>query len=323
MFFFKLIRQYIAIFIICGLWSTWPKSKFKLQIWICSFLTIALACCCVSYSFLFNKLYAFECISYTISNLLYISIVITYLTIIAESMYQKEAQANFIRKLSSVDQIFNIKLNMKIPYHKEKCEIFKRFTVHVSIAICSSALFMLHTFHRNYSFNFMYVSICPYYMAYFRLIQLSFLICLLRSRLILIIEELKNLQHAVNVQVASSHVNQTKFKNRLESLQQIYGELFISNDQSLNLWTIDRIINLKLIYQKMYESCEQINKAFGWSILIITTQAFLKFTSNFYWAVYYNFRDYIGIAIYLLIPNFILLGILAFYCSSCFQYVSN
>lgn len=56
----------------------------------------------------------------------------------------------------------------------------------------------------------------------------------------------------------------------------------------------------------------------GWSILVITTHAFVEFTSNSYWA-YLCLNDVKAFLIYLLLPQVLFVFVLAYYCSSCFE----
>lgn len=139
-----------------------------------------------------------------------------------------------------------------------------------------------------------------YLVICLRSIQVIFFVCLLRSRLILIIQELKDIQCALN----SMQSNELNLSYPLRRFS-----------------IIDRLLNMKRIYGELYESCEQISEAFGLSLLIISTQAFFEFTLNFYWG-YMCLLDIGDLITYLLEPEAILVGILAFYCSSCVQYVS-
>lgn len=112
------------------LWSTWwPISKYEIQFKVYSHFSIALVFGCLSYAYIFNKFYAFNSISFTVSNLLFISISMALLVSVVESIYQKEAQMKLIRNVLLADHLFNGKLKVMIPYYKEKCEIFTRFIV--------------------------------------------------------------------------------------------------------------------------------------------------------------------------------------------------
>lgn len=73
---------------------------------------------------------------------------------------------------------------------------------------------------------------------------------------------------------------------------------------------------------KMFEICELINSAFEFSLLGIVTQNFVDLTSNTYWVFLARNNPikcflFLGISI----PNLTVLGMLCFYCSSCFQEV--
>ena len=140
--------------------------------------------------------------------------------------------------------------------------------------------------------------------------QIIFFVCLLRSRLILVIKELKDIQNLLNIQ--SNDINRRKSVGRDTRIQ-----LVLLDGHSI----YDRLLSLKQIYAELYRSCEQIRKAFGFSLLVITTQAFVEFTTNSYWG-YLRLNDFKVFFIHLFEPQLILVGVLAFYCSSCHNYVS-
>lgn len=187
--------------------------------------------------------YANNSISNAISNLLYILLAMTHLIIVIESIYQKVAQSKFIENLSKFDRLFSSKAKVQISYNNEKIEILKRFCMIATIVIIIYINFLYTTYNRNLYYNFVRVSVFSYITTNLRAIQLVFLVCLLRRRLILINKELKDIQDV----------------QRIECNTQCG---LISNHLSVN----DRIMNLKQMYHELYESCECLNVAFGWSI---------------------------------------------------------
>lgn len=308
MAFFKQMQNYILLFILFGLWSTWENLKYKIQIRVCSFLCIIIVLVGFSIAYIY-KFYNFNSLSNTLANLLYIFIVITHLIIVVESIYQKDAQAKLIQNLSIVDHLFNIKSNVNISYHKDKCELFRKCSVLVLVLILINLIFILYTNFLSLYFNFYYVTMYSYSMMHLRLIQITFFVHLLRSRLILINVELKDIQNELRVQF--NNVNQSDDCCARQDL--------ISTNLSIN----DRLMNLKRIHGELYESCELINSTFGWSLLTNTMETFINFTANSYWG--YMCRNNFGrliIAITVLVPMTTTLGTLAYNCSSCFQHVS-
>lgn len=308
------MRNYIVLFILFGLWSTWwQNSEFKIQIRVCSLLSILLVFCGFSSAYFFDKFYASSTLSNTVANLLFIFIIITHSIIVIESIYQKKAQTKLIQSLSLADHLFNTKSKVMIPYHKEKSEIFTRCSLIISIVIFVNVLITLYTNYLDLDFNLLYPPMYSYLVMCLRSVQIIFFVCLLRSRLILVIEELKDIQNILNVQPDDD--NQSKSIGRDTRIQ------LISNNSLERRSINNRLMNLKQIYTELYRSCEQIRKVFGCSLLVITIQAFVEFTSNSYWG-YLCLNDFKIFLIYLFEPEILLMGALAFYCSSCFEYVS-
>lgn len=310
MVFFKQMRIYFFFFIFFGLWSTWENLKYKLQIKVCSFFSIALVFVWSLTAYFLNNFYAFNSLSNTVANFMFILIVITHLTIVVESFCQKEAQVKLIQNITLSDQLFNTKLKVIMPYHREKCEIFARGFILILTVLLAKIIIAIYAWDKKLNFSFMYPAIYSILILRLRSIQILFFVYLLRNRLILINDELKNIQSALNVQF-----------NEARSSCCIASKILISSKSSVKISINDRIMYLKQIYKELYESCELINKAFGWSLLSVTTQAFVDFTSNCYWG-YLRLQYFRGFSINLLVPDILLLGTLAFYCSSCFQYVS-
>lgn len=309
MAFFKQMQNYILFFILFGLWSTWKNLKYKIQIRVCSFLSIILVLVGFSVAYIY-KFYNFNSLSNTLANLIYIFIVITHLIIVVESIYRKYAQTKLIQNLSLVDYLFNTKSNVIVSYNKEKCEIFIKCSILVSVLIFVNLIFILYTYFQNLHFNFFYVKMFSYSLMHLRSWQITFFVHLLRIRLILINDELKNIQNELRVQF--NDVNQSDDNCSVR-------QDMISTNLSIN----DRLMNLKRIYGELYEVCELINRVFGWSLLTNTTVTFINFTSISYWGYIcrYNFGRLI-ISFNILVPMITTLGMLTFHCSSCFQRVS-
>lgn len=288
--FFKQIKYYVVFFISFGLWSSYPNSKYRLLIDVCSFLWMSIVFLSLFLAYYLDKIFPFDSVTNTISNLLYIFLMMTYFITVAESYSQKEAQKNLIQNISRVDFLFSTKLKVKIPYKKEKCELLIRCSAFVSIVVFVNLLFC--TYRKNTYFNFMYATMFSNFVICLRIIQMIFFVHLLRNRLILINKELKNIQNEFGIM-------QTVGKNRREFKNQNTG----SDKQRWtlnNLSKIDRIINAKHIYSELTESFELINKAFGCSLTMITTQSFTKFTANFYWG-YFCVHDLNDLIIYALL----------------------
>lgn len=294
---FREIRIYILIFILFGLWSTWwQSSKYKFKIKLYSLFSVALVFCDFLSAIFLDKFYDCITLSNIIVNSWYAAIVITHFIIVVESIVQKSAQANLIRNLALVDQLFNIKSNVIISYYKEKREIFTRCSILILIVISIDVVIIFFTYYRELHFNLMYPAMYSNTMMRLRPIQVLFFVYLMRTRLILINKELKAIQSGTIFKSYTTNHTKSNHSNR-------------------------RLMNLKHIYGALYESCELICKAFGLSLVAFTMQTFVEFTFNCYWG-YICLYEKNCLWVNLLVPNIFLLGTLAFYCSSCYQYVS-
>lgn len=305
------MRAYFLFLILFGLWSTWANSKYKAQIRVCSFVSVALVLICSSTAYFMNNFYVNNSLSNAVINCMYIFVILTHWIIIVESICQKSAQTKLIQNLSLCDEIFKTTLKVMIQYRKEKCKIFTQGFGLISILLIVKIIIALYAWYRNLKFAFMYPAMYTIFILRLRPIQIIGFVYLLQNRLILIVEELKDIQNT-----QSNGINQRKSNCCRTSSDSI------SSDPSVKCSIYDRLINLKQIYSILYETSQLINQAFGYSLLISSTQIFVDFTSNCYWG-YLRLQYFRGHSINLFFPDILLLCILAFYCTSCFQYVSN
>lgn len=99
------------------------------------------------------------------------------------------------------------------------------------------------------------MTLYSYSLMHLRPMHINFSVHLLRSRLILINEELKDIQNELRFQ----------FNDANQSDGCCARQDLISTNPSTHLLINERFVNLKRIYGELYESCELINSAFGWS----------------------------------------------------------
>lgn len=310
---FKEIRIYILFFILFGLWSTWwQSSKYKSEIKFYSVFSVALVFCDFLSAIFLDKFYASISLSNIVANSWYTAIVITHFIIVVESIVQKSAQVNLIRNLALVDQLFNIKSKVIIPYYKEKREIFIRSSILILIVISVDVLIIFSAYYRELHFNLMYPAMYSNTMMRLRPIQVLFFVYLMRTRLILINKELKAIQNETILKSYTTNHTKSNHSNHTKMTLNSTPEVLLNR----------RLMNLKQIYGSLYESCELISKVFGCSLVAFTMQTFVEFTFNCYWG-YVCLYEKKCLWANLLVPNILLLGILAFYCSSCYQYVST
>lgn len=295
------MRIFFEFFFIFGLWSSWKDNKYISQFKLYSVFSLAIVICCFSSAYFFNIFFDFNSITNTAANSLFVLIILAHLIIAIESISQKDAQMKLIEKLNFVDQMFNVKLKRIIPYKTEKFEIFVRNSIFMVLLFSIIIYFIVRTYLANHNFNFTFPSIYPSTLMRFRVLQVIYFICLLRTRLNLLNRELQDVQKIIVVKKRS------KFTNR-----------------KLNNFPLSRILILKQIYGELFEICDLINEAFGWSLLAFCTQNFIDFTCNCYWG-YFSMVDIDSLLVFiiLLIPLVIVFGAICFYCSSCFENVNT
>lgn len=313
--FFKQMHKYLLFFTIFGMWSTWEcfKNKHKLQ--ACSILSIILGLIWSSSAYLLDMLYAYNSLSNTVANLLHILMVLTHLIIVVESIVQKKSQLKLIQKISNVDTSLNSKLKVLVPYREEKQALFVRCFILISIVVFVLIFFVTYANIKNIYYNLMYPSMFANFFIRLRSIQILFWVYLVRTRYILIVNELKRIQIEMYKMTNNERLLNHDGRSEINSA---------NNSIKANECVYDRILNLKLIYGELNESCELINNIFGTSLLALTLQNFVNFTTHCYWPflLLFDFDTFV-LSVCLLIPIVVVFGSLAFYCSSCFENVSN
>lgn len=305
--FFAQMRNYIVYFLVFGLWSSWKDSKYKLLLKAHSIFSITIVFFTYLSAYVFNQFSEAATLSATVSTTLFITILVAHLIITVETFHRCCSQLALVQNLSTVDSMFNTKLSICIPYQREKSEFFVRNIAIVFVVIAIKLFVVVFTLYQNRSMNFFYCIMYSNWIMHLRSIQVLFFVYLVRDRLILIDKEITDVRRTLIMQTNPKHDQQA-----LSLVQQL---------------TFTRILHLKQIYGELYESCELINKTFGWSLLAIMTQSFVDFISNCYsmfTVLEANSIDYstLAISVALLVPNIVTISTMAFYCSSCFQTVS-
>lgn len=293
------MRGFIAFFLIFGLWPTWQTTKYKSWLVLYSVFSILLVFGIFLSAIYINEVLEDNTLSTAVAYSFLFSILTTHLIIVLQSLLYRKSQTKLIQKFSQVDRLFNTKLHIFMSYRKEKQALFIRFSLLLLLFVAIKVGLMVHLHHMNRLGSFWYHCLFSIWIMRLRCVQVLFFVYLLRARLILVNDKVKEILAARNL-----HTGNTNAK---------YSTYY-------------RLLNLKQIYGELYEICELINITFGWSLLAIITQCFIDFTSNSYWTFLAleqpvpdtaNAVDCIG----LLVPIVIILSLLAYYCSSCSRYV--
>lgn len=305
------MRNFLVIFVVFGLWSSLNHFQHKLFLRVCSSFSIFLGIFSFLSAFLFEQLHPMSTISNVVANSLYMLTVSTYLITIAETFIKRNVQMQIIEKFTIIDQLFHTKLNVIIPYAKEKRKIRVWISTLLSAKILIDFVSFAKQLSRNHILNLYFPSVYLSFILFSRLIQVIFFVNLLRTRLILMNDELIQFQDIIVVQtnqIQNHHIGQTNM-------------VLLENPTNL-LSGYNRILLLKQIFGELYSTRELVNATFGWSLVTIFIQYFVQFTSNCYW-VYLSLDDFSDVIMLIgqTAPYLTVLSFLGFYCSSCLQYV--
>lgn len=318
--FFDEFRGFLVFFLIFGLWPAWPNNKYKWTLIIYSFFSIGFVFVIFISAIFVKKVFEDNALSAAVSYSILLSALITHLIIVVESLVQRRYQMKLIQKFTHVDRLFHTKLQALISYRKEKRILLLPFTLMLATFIGIKVALMIHLNNIESFTRFWFYCLYSIWITRLRCAQVLCFVHLLRNRLILLNDKIKEIITARNLY--------TGYSNDWRPISNTQNTVFIL-DQSMPKCSIyDRLLSLKQIYGELYDICETINVTFGWSLLTIITQCFIDFTSNCYWtflALEQTMAD-ISTAINcigLLIPIVFVLSLLAYYCSSCSRCVSE
>lgn len=314
--FFNEKRTFIVYYILFGLWFYWNNTKYTILIRAYSIILTILVPFAYYCGIVSNKIFEQATISTGVAIVLSAFILVAYFIIIIESMW-KNKQKELIEKFSIVDYIFSRKLNICVPYQKEKRDLLVRNVAVIIIILLLIVFFVIYLlFNQN---SFMYAILHANGILRIRLMQVMFFVYLVQIRLDLINKELTAIRNA--------HVNDADKKCTSKDVSKISGT-FEENKFTIKLRTYERILKLKLIYDNLYDAYEMINRIFGIGLLAIFVQSFCGLVSYCYWLFFIvedTPLDYgsLFVTLNFSIQNLAPMSILAFYCSKCYKIVSN
>lgn len=300
MAFFEQMRYFFILFILFGLWTSWKNIEHKQYLRAYSIFSIALPFVCFSTAVCYNRFFAFERLSFVVSNLLLALVYLTHLVIVSESAFQSKSQMKIIQRFASVDSLFYTQLAIRIPYHEEKRDLVIRILI--------LALIEMSVKLQELNYSYFYFIVYPTIVIHLRLVGVLFFMHLLQTRLKLINRQLIDIQ---SIEFASSNVQ----SNCMHKSKPVV----ISDNVFTRPSTYDQ---LQRIYGELFEICEHIGAIFGWSLLIVVIQIFALSTFQTYWAYIHlsNIKRFIT-DLMSIVSSLIVLGSLTFHCSSCLQEV--
>lgn len=311
MSFFEQTQEYFAFFSLFGLWSSWPKSEYKLLLRISAAISVVSIFVIFTVAIWIGGFQASTALPNIVSNVLFLLLFVTHFVILLESFWKTESQLKLINMLSAIDHMFYAKFGIAVPYRSEKCKIFIRlFSLGLIEVIIK--LFIVLLIWMNLGDGTVLFTVYSNFVICLRLIQIIFFMNLLQNRLIWFHDELTEMLNpsAPNSNCIHEIAN---FKNKtIPFVRNVFAKRS----------TYDRLTGLKQIYSHLFEACVQIDNAFGWSLLLTVIFIFATVTFEVYWA-YISLENtfLVLISISFSAPIVIIFGVLTRNCSSCSQLV--
>lgn len=306
--FFKQMHNYFLYFNLFGMWSVWENSKHKflfqshlLSISIVVLLTFI-------YAIFLNRFFERNSLLGNLNNFLFIFIFGSHLTILFETFFSTKNQMEIIEKLSFFDRYFGMKFDIQIQYQLQKQKLFALNIMLMFPVILTNIMIVSYIYFWKAVFLNGLLSMYSTWITRSRFLQVIFFVYLLRERLKIINNELNRLRKLTHWPSADREIASLEIAL---SKQFIFGQL----------------IDLKQAYKQLYDTCELINNTFGWSLLAVVVQCFVDITINCYATFLFfeqaSYEDSIGLIILFGMAGAYLaiLATLAFYSSSCSEYV--
>lgn len=312
------MRGFITFFRIFGLWPISRNSKFKVHLIVYSIFCICFVICIIIATIFMDKEFPNHTLSSIVEYVFLWSILFTHLIICLEALVNRNALMRLIEKIAYADFLFKSKLHWTICYRDERREIFVRFAVLIFSAVSARVTLLVHLLYENSIDGLWYECMCSLWILRLRFLQILFFVFLLRNRLSLVEEKIKELIQSQSFR--SDKADNWPFSNDSRTV-------FVLDSLINKRYSYDRLLNLKQIYGELYDICELINMTFGCSILTIVLQNFIEFIGNSYW-LFVVLRDsninceHVADIVVMLIYITVMLGTLVFYCSSCSRHVS-
>lgn len=310
---FDEMRGFIVFFLIFGLWPAWINNKYKWLLIIHSIFSITTVFAIFASAIFIHKVLESNLLSTAVAYSCLFSILVTHLIIILQSLVQREFQLKLIQKFAHVDRSFHKKLHILISHRDEKRVLLVRFVSMLSIFAGIKVAMLINLADGGVFNSFWYYCLYSIWIARLRCVQVLCFVHLLRARLILVNDKIKEILTARNLNAG---------------IPNVCRPISTFDNSMLNGSIYDRLLNLKQIYGELYAICELINQTYGWSLLAMIAQCFIDFTSNSYWTFLALEQTTVGVStaincVSLLIPIAIVLLLLCSYCSSCSRCVSD
>lgn len=249
-------------------------------------------------------------LSSIVATLVLTTVIITHFLNILQAFINRNDQLEIIAIFTSIDEILERHLLTRIDYQRIKKRLVIKIGITLLILIVIKIGFLVMIFATNGNSFWTYHAF-PAFSLRIRCFQNMFYVDLVSEMLQIITKRLETL-----TQSHESKLNLILFVDRLRDRKNI-------DENSV----YDEILLLKQIYGKVWDICNLINDSFGWSLLAITTQNFIEFTSGGYY-LFLALEDFLPTVVAYecccaLLPLILILSMLSYSCFCCTQNVSK
>lgn len=316
------LRSFVIFFFIFGLTPIWKNRRCNFVTVGYSLISMALVCFILYLAIFLNNVIEDSALLYAVAYSFLLSISVTHIILLLEAFFKRNAHLEIFNHFDTVDHIFQKKLRRYIPRNSEKRSIWIRFLSLISIFLVIKTFLIIHLHSQNLLTNFWLHCFFSIFMLRLASLQILLYVRLLRNRL--------KITNEILVEIVID--NSIKNTNLIHISSPEYvienSTVFVISNMRNNNVIFCKMLYLKKVYGQLYEISIQINKVFGWSLLCLTTQSFIDFTSSIYWtflALDQNIPDTHKAIdkICFLVPIVIIMTLMANDCSSCTRLVGD
>lgn len=229
------------------------------------------------------------------------SILLANLIIIVQSYVTRHKQLNIIENIVEIDDIWLKKLQKCLKYTNYRLfnqKVFGILFFMVLMLVISIILMIL----RNTDYLLIVKSVYPLLLIKIRCIQIIFYVDVVRDRLNTI-SDIVN--HVINCERELAHENTMEI-------------IYLSEEINTGIMENVELVSLKKIYSILWDINCLMDDCFGWSLLLICIQYFVRLTTSCYWLYLIVSREFTNNEQYDALCDIItILSILWLICNGC------
>lgn len=313
---FNNLRGFVIFFFIFGLAPIAKSRRWNLFAIIYSLLTMTFVCLILFSAIFLKRVIEDSAIFYAVAYSFLLSISATHFLLLLQAFCNRKSHLELFNHFDIVDHIFRKKLRRHVSHSAENRAIGIRFMILISIFIAIKVFLIIHLYVQNVLSDFWLHCFFSIFMLRLASLQILLYVGLLKNRLEIMNEILIEIVIDQGIKHSGSHNISSA-----ECASQKCTVFLVSNLRNNNV-IYDRMLNMKKVYGQLYETSMRINKVFGWSLLFLTMQCFIDFTSSIYWtflALDQTIPDLSSALdkFCLIVPIVILMSSMANDCSSC------